>query len=141
MRENTRITNIADIQIGESTHTHDHAITPVNFRAMKRIVRRPTNPIPPELALLLDELLLLVLYTFILNFLLNMSGAPGENRTPDKTVMSGRPKPLGYRHKLIRDFSQRLKDCKDNKHKKDARQDHALNHVCICRHFNLSNLF
>jgi hypothetical protein len=43
-----------DIQIGESTHNHDHVIKPINFRAIKTIVSKAVNPIPP-LLLLFDK--------------------------------------------------------------------------------------
>lgn len=36
------------IQIGERTHHHDQVMWPVSFRPIKRMVRRPVNPIPPE---------------------------------------------------------------------------------------------
>lgn len=48
------------IQMGDSTHHQDHAITPVSLRTMKAIVKAPTNPIPP---LELDELELFVIRT------------------------------------------------------------------------------
>lgn len=39
----------AEIQIGERTHHHDHAMKPVSFKVMKTMVSRPTKPMPPVL--------------------------------------------------------------------------------------------
>lgn len=39
------------IHIGDSTQNHDQSMYPVSFKAMNRIVSKPTKPIPP-----LDEL-------------------------------------------------------------------------------------
>ena len=36
------------IQIGDNTHTHDHAITLVSLRPTKRTVSNPVKPMPPE---------------------------------------------------------------------------------------------
>jgi hypothetical protein len=38
----------AGIQIGDNTHTHDHAITLVSLRPTKRTVNNPVKPMPPE---------------------------------------------------------------------------------------------
>lgn len=43
---NTIITKIADIHIGDRTHSQLHEITPVNFNTMNAIVSSPVNPIP-----------------------------------------------------------------------------------------------
>ena len=56
---------IALIQIGDHTHHHDQSMTLVSFSTMKAIVSNPTNPIPPELLELDDELAILV---FIFNY-------------------------------------------------------------------------
>ena len=37
-----------EIQIGDNTHTHDHAITLVSLRPTKRTVSNPVKPMPPE---------------------------------------------------------------------------------------------
>jgi hypothetical protein len=49
----------AVIQIGGRTHHQDQLIFPISFSVMKTIVRRPANPIPPEL--LLDSLIVTLL--------------------------------------------------------------------------------
>lgn len=49
------------IQSGESTHTHDHVITPVSLRTINTIVKRPVKPIPVPVLLLL--LLLLIFHS------------------------------------------------------------------------------
>lgn len=38
-----------EIQMGDSTQTHDQSITWQSFNTMKTIVRRPVNPMPLEL--------------------------------------------------------------------------------------------
>lgn len=52
MMASTATSSTTPIHSGESTHIHDHVMYPVNFRPMNRMVKRPTNPIPP---LELDE--------------------------------------------------------------------------------------
>lgn len=37
-----------EMKIGDSTQTHPQAMYPVSLSTIKAIVRRPTNPIPPE---------------------------------------------------------------------------------------------
>ena len=49
---NTIITKIADIHIGDRTHSQFHEITPVNFNTMNTIVSSPVNPIPVVVVLL-----------------------------------------------------------------------------------------
>ena len=45
MIANTKLTLI---QIGESIQTQDQLMCPVSLRPIKRTVKRPGNPIPPE---------------------------------------------------------------------------------------------
>lgn len=42
----TKIANIVGNHIGHNTHTHDHLITPTNFKTINTIARSPQNPIP-----------------------------------------------------------------------------------------------
>lgn len=48
---------MALIQIGDSTHHHDQAITFVNLSTMNTIVSSPTKPIPPDDELLFDDII------------------------------------------------------------------------------------
>ena len=50
----------AGIQMGASTHSQLHEMTPVSFRTMKAMVSRPQKPIPPAALPLLLLLLLLL---------------------------------------------------------------------------------
>jgi len=45
-------TSPVEMRIGDNTHHHDQSMYPVSLRAMNKIVRSPTNPIP---LLLLDD--------------------------------------------------------------------------------------
>jgi hypothetical protein len=48
------------IQIGDKTQSQDQLITPVNFRAIKTMVRSPQKPIPPDE----DDDVLLMIFAF-----------------------------------------------------------------------------
>ena len=50
------------IQMGLSTHTHDHAMYPASFSPMNRSVNIPANPMP---LLLLDELLPMISFLLV----------------------------------------------------------------------------
>jgi len=63
---NTKKTSETEIQIGESTQSHDQLITPVSFNAIKRIVSNPVKPMLLLLLLLLSFLANLI-HTFLLS--------------------------------------------------------------------------
>src|SRR5699024_6521119 len=55
------------IQMGASTHSQLHEMTPVSFRTMKAMVSSPQKPIPPAV-------LPLFLFSFMVFFLLFVAG-------------------------------------------------------------------
>jgi hypothetical protein len=54
-----------EIQIGESTHHHDHAITPDNFKVIKMIRTTPTGPTEAGAGLSFFIVKLLIIYRVV----------------------------------------------------------------------------
>ena len=54
-----------EIQIGDNTHSQDHAITLVSFKMINTIVNKPGNFIPDD-----DDDELLIIFDFNLNYLI-----------------------------------------------------------------------
>jgi len=67
VRRNT-IPNTIGIQIGDSTHNHDHSMKFVSFKPMNNIVNKPKKPIPPEIELELDIFALLLIVFIIISY-------------------------------------------------------------------------
>jgi hypothetical protein len=53
------------IQSGLRTQIHDHVMWPVSFSAMKRIVKRPTKPIPPDFVVVFELSDIFILQDFL----------------------------------------------------------------------------
>jgi hypothetical protein len=49
-----RITTKKVTQMGDKTHHQDHVIYPVSLRPINKIVKSPTNPIPPVFVVCCD---------------------------------------------------------------------------------------
>jgi hypothetical protein len=77
-------TKLMLIQIGERTHHQDHVITLQSLRVIKTIVRRPTNPIPPDDEVLL--LLIVVLFKLIKRFISIHCNHKERESDPNETI-------------------------------------------------------
>lgn len=51
-------TNARPIHRGDRTHSHDHVMWPVSFRAINRMVSRPENPMDTPLEVCLVSVLM-----------------------------------------------------------------------------------
>lgn len=62
------IAKAAPIQRGERTQSQDQVIIPQSLRTMKTIVKRPVKPMPPDDAVAVAELLIVLMFYLIMYF-------------------------------------------------------------------------